>query len=292
MAPTAANQVAFVLEAEGKTLGLDSGDPQSHEGYRAPRRKAFNGTTRGPLAYAPHKELSMNTRCLALLAAALCSTSCVIDTAAGPVRHDARSIERDAAEQVRVDLHMGAGTLIVGGGARKLLNADFTYDVASWQPEVRYSSTGTRGDLTIRQPEHGHARIGRTRYQWDLALNNEVPMDLALHFGAGAARLDLGSLSLRSVEVDMGVGKLDMDLRGFPKHNYDVRIRGGVGEATIRLPAGVGVYAEGRGGIGEIRTEGLRREGGHWVNDAYEDSNVKINLDIHGGIGSIRLIAD
>jgi predicted membrane protein len=90
----------------------------------------------------------------------------------------------------------------------------------------------------------------------------------------------------------MGVGKLDMDLRGNPQHNYDVRVRGGIGEVTVRLPAGVGIYAEGAGGIGEIRTQGLRREDGHWVNDAYDDSKVRIHMDIHGGIGSIRLIAD
>jgi len=234
----------------------------------------------------------MDIRCLPLLAAAMCLSSCIIDTTTGPERHDTRSVERDASERVRVDLNMGAGTLIVGGGARKLLNADFTYNVPSWQPEVRYSSTGTHGDLTIRQPGQGHGQIGRTRYEWDLTLNNDVPMDLALHFGAGEARLDLGSLSLRSVEVHMGVGKLDLDLRGNPKHSYDVDVRGGIGEATVHLPAGVGVYAEGSGGIGEIKTQGLRREGGHWVNDGYEDSKVRIRVNIHGGIGSIRLIAD
>jgi beta-galactosidase len=43
MAPTAANEVAFEIEGEGKILGLDSGDPQSHEDYQSDRRKAFNG---------------------------------------------------------------------------------------------------------------------------------------------------------------------------------------------------------------------------------------------------------
>jgi len=234
----------------------------------------------------------MNIRCLPLLAAALCLSSCIIETATGPVRHDSRSIERDASERVRVDLSMGAGNLTIGGGARKLLNADFTYNVPSWRPEVRYTSTSTHGDLTIRQPGQGPAQIGHTRYEWDLALNNDVPMDLNLHFGAGEAHMELGSLALRSVDVGMGVGKLEMDLRGNPKHNYDVRIRGGIGEATVRLPEGVGVYAEGAGGIGEIKTQGLRREGDHWINDAYEDSKVRIHLDVHGGIGSIRLIAD
>ena len=128
-----------------------------------------------------------------------------------------------------------SGNLTIGGGAQKLLNADFIYNVPSWRPEVRYTSTSTHGDLTIRQPGQGHAQIGHTRYEWDLALNNDVPMDLNLHFGAGEAHLELGSLALRSVDVGMGVGKLEMDLRGNPKHNYDVRIHGGIG--SIRLIA-------------------------------------------------------
>jgi beta-galactosidase len=41
--PTADNEVAFVVEGEGRLIGLDNGDPQSHEDYKAARRKAFNG---------------------------------------------------------------------------------------------------------------------------------------------------------------------------------------------------------------------------------------------------------
>jgi beta-galactosidase len=41
--PTADHEVAFVVEGEGKLIGLDNGDPQSHEDYKGARRKAFNG---------------------------------------------------------------------------------------------------------------------------------------------------------------------------------------------------------------------------------------------------------
>jgi beta-galactosidase len=41
--PTADGEVAFAVEGEGKLIGLDNGDPQSHEDYKAARRKAFNG---------------------------------------------------------------------------------------------------------------------------------------------------------------------------------------------------------------------------------------------------------
>ncbi len=41
--PTAANEVSFQVEGEGKLIGVDNGDPASHEDYKADRRKAFNG---------------------------------------------------------------------------------------------------------------------------------------------------------------------------------------------------------------------------------------------------------
>src|ERR1035441_478382 len=44
--PTADGEVAFVVEGEGKLIGLDNGNPQSHEDYKAARRKAFNGLCR------------------------------------------------------------------------------------------------------------------------------------------------------------------------------------------------------------------------------------------------------
>jgi beta-galactosidase len=41
--PTADPEVAFLVEGDGKLIGLDNGDPQSHEDFKATRRKAFNG---------------------------------------------------------------------------------------------------------------------------------------------------------------------------------------------------------------------------------------------------------
>lgn len=234
----------------------------------------------------------MNARCLPLIAVVVCLSGCVIETSRGPTRHESRSIERESIQRLSVNLNIGAGDLRIRGGAQKLAQADFTYNVDAWKPEFQYEGTGSHGNLTISQPGHNHSHIGSIRYEWNLALNNDIPVDLIMHFGAGEAQLDLGSLALRSVEVEMGVGQLQMDLRGRPKHDYDVHIRGGIGEATVRLPGTVGVWAEGSGGIGEIRAEGLRRVGSHWVNDAYEDSKTRIHVDVRGGIGSIKLISD
>jgi|HubBroStandDraft_5_1064220.scaffolds.fasta_scaffold68955_2 hypothetical protein len=210
----------------------------------------------------------------------------------GPERVETRSVELDNSEEVRAELRMGAGELRVRGGAAKLMEARFVYNRLRMRPEVTYHNAagGFRGHLVVEEPSGVHG--GTNRYEWDLAFNNEKPMDLEVHCGAGESRLDLGDLSLRRVNVEMGVGELHMDLRGAPKNDYAVSIRGGVGEATIYLPTGVGIEAEAKGGIGDINTTGLEKRDGRYVNDALGHAKTTVRLNIQGGIGSIRLIAD
>jgi hypothetical protein len=199
----------------------------------------------------------------------------------------------DDSEVVHVDLRMGAGDLRVTDGAAKLVRADFAYTIPSWKPEVKSSRAGKQTTVTIEQPGKNHtATLGNTKYSWDEQLNKKVPVDFALNFGAGQARLDLGSLQLRGVELNMGVGQLDVDLRGTPKHSYNVGIHGGIGEATVHLSADAGIYAEAHGGIGGIKVRGLQKEDGHWVSPTYDRAENKIRIEIQGGIGQINVIAD
>jgi hypothetical protein len=233
----------------------------------------------------------MNAKYLLPLPLALWLPACVIETRTGPPETDTVSVERDASEILRVNLNMGAGDLRVSGGARKLAEGELVYNVPDWRPVVRYTTAAGHGNLTIEQSGGNHSHVGNLKYRWDLRLADDVATDMAVHFGAGDARLNLGSLLLRSVDVDMGVGRMEMDLRGAPKRSYDVRIRGGVGEAVVKLPQDVGIYARAQGGIGSIQTHGLRRESDHWVNDAYDHSKINIRVDVSGGIGAITLDA-
>src|SRR5271166_6020959 len=143
---------------------------------------------------------------LALLALTGCSVQNFDD---GPLRHASKAIELDRAEIVRVSIKMGAGELTVSGGSARLLDADFDFHRLGSEPHVSYHSTGVRGDLSIEQPSNsGGPNHGD--YKWNLRLNDRVPLDVAANLGAGAARMKLGDLVLRSVEVHMGVGELNL----------------------------------------------------------------------------------
>lgn len=227
----------------------------------------------------------------AVIMAALALSACTgvgPSTPAGPDQHESRSVELDKSERVRVELNMGAGTLDVQGGATNLLDADFTYNVPAFKPTLRYTA-GSPSDLVLEQPSS--TATGNTKNQWNLKFNDKVPVDFKLRFGAGEAKLNLGSLALRGMDVEFGAGTLNLDLRGTPAKDYSVHIQGGVGKATVYLPKNVGISAKATGGLGEISVEGLHKNGDVYVNDASETAKVKVRLDIQGGVGSIKLIA-
>ena len=207
----------------------------------------------------------------------------------GPMHDEPISIDLGNVERARVRLNLGAGELRLRGGGEKLIEGRFEYNVAAWKPRVRYSASGSDGDVTISQPESGGG-FGDTRNNWNLELNDKVLLDFHLNCGAGQARLEMGELNLQSVTINMGAGQVDLDLRGKPSRDYDVHVAGGVGQATIRVPDSVGVRADAHGGIGHIEVTGLENRGDHYENSLYGTSKANVRLKVEGGIGEIRII--
>jgi hypothetical protein len=226
----------------------------------------------------------------AALAMLLGVCACTINGNAptGQLQTDAKEVKLGDAKSVRVEIKMGAGELKVVGGAKDLLDGQFTYNVAVWKPQVEYAVHGSEGLLTIQQPGHVGS-MGNARYEWDLRLNEKVPMSMSVELGAGRAELTLGKLSLNKLDLRMGAGETIVDLTGDWKNDLAAEIRGGVGRATVRLPRDVGVRVTAAGGIGAINAHDLRKEGGAYVNDAYGKSPVTLRVDVEGGVGEINL---
>jgi N-terminal domain of toast_rack, DUF2154/Cell wall-active antibiotics response 4TMS YvqF len=212
---------------------------------------------------------------------------------AGPSKTDHSVVELDKAEIVRTRFQMGVGDLTVHGGAAKLLEGDFTYSIPSWKPEVRYSSTGFRGNLNVEQPSSVkgmNSNVGD--YKWNVKLNDSVAQDFEVNLGAGTAHIDLSTANIRSIEVNVGVGEIELNLRGKPKKDYNVSIHGGVGEARLLLPKDVGVVANVSGGLGGVDTTGMTKDGSRYVNDAFKTGPTMIRINVEGGVGGIKLLSE
>jgi len=232
------------------------------------------------------KHLLINVLLLAVLLLASCSSD---DVRVGELRTESKSVELGNAESVSVKMVLGAGDLVVTGGAEKLLEADFTYNVAKLKPEVEF----TDGTLVVQHPDVRGYRtlqdITDFRNEWDLRLNNDVPMNLSLDMGAGTSDLQLAGLSLTGLDVTLGAGKSTVDLSDGWRRDLNVTIEAGAANVRLRLPSGVGVRVEVEAGVGRIEASGLKQDGYVYTNEAYGTSDVTLHINIMTGIGQINL---
>lgn len=201
-----------------------------------------------------------------------------------------KSIPLGQQKSVSVEIKMSAGKLNVASGSSGLMNADFTYNVDAWRPEVRYEMSGDRGDLTIQQPAGEHHYRGSARNEWDIRLNKQVPMEMNINMGAGESKLNLGELNLSQLALNVGAGEADIDLDGAWQHDLAASVHGGVGKVTLHLPSDVGVRVTVEGGLGDIHADGFSRNGKAYTNSAYGKSRVSLNIDVQGGVGEVNLV--
>jgi hypothetical protein len=208
----------------------------------------------------------------------------------GKMQRESKSVDPKNAQSVRARLEMGAGELKLTGGADKLMEGDFSYNVPEWKPEVGYDVSGKKGELVVKQgSSEGAGLSGGARNEWDISMNDQLPTDLVVRLGAGESDLDLDSLTLTGLDLRMGAGKTTVDLTGDYARDFGATIEGGVGQATVLLPSGVGVKAKAEGGIGTINAKGLKKVDGAYVNGAYGESDTNLSVDIKGGVGDITL---
>jgi hypothetical protein len=232
------------------------------------------------------KHLLINVVLLAALLLASCSSD---DVRVGELRTESKSVELGDARSVRVKMVLGAGDLVATGGAKKLLEADFTYNVAKLKPEVEFID----GTLIVQHPDVRGYRtlqdIRDFRNEWDLRLNNDLPMNLSLEMGAGTSDLQLAGLSLTGLDVKLGAGKSTVDLTGNWVRDLDVTFDSGAANITVRLPGDVGVRVEVEAGLSTINAPSLTKAGNVFTNAAYGVSDVTLHINIVAGIGQITL---
>jgi N-terminal domain of toast_rack, DUF2154/Cell wall-active antibiotics response LiaF, C-terminal len=246
----------------------------------------------------------------ALFAAALACSLPIQKT--GDLQTKSETVDLGAASSADVEITMGAGELTVSGGATELMEGEFTYNIESWEPEVNYSINGDQGRLTIRQPDVEIKGIPNNdiRYIWDLQFMNDTPLDMEINLGAGQSDIDLqtlsvGRLTMRSgagevtallggsqlseADITAGVGKNTIDLSGDWEDDASIVIRAGIGDLTVIVPGSVGAIVDVAVGLGDVSADGFRIQGNSYINDAYGDSAITLQVEIERGVGQVTL---
>jgi hypothetical protein len=124
----------------------------------------------------------------------------------GPDVKESITVQDPKSETTRLSISFGAGNLKLSTGADNLVDGTVIYNVADLKPEVIESGSKIeikQGNLTSLPP------IKDIKNEWDLKLG-AAPMDLVLAAGAYEGTIELGGLSLKSLDVKDGASHVDL----------------------------------------------------------------------------------
>jgi hypothetical protein len=186
---------------------------------------------------------------------------------------------------------MTAGILQLMGGSLNAVEGDFTYDDADWQdPIIEYSiDDAGKGYITLDQKATGRPAMRPGQCEWAIRLNQDLPLELNVRFGAGKANLKLAGLLLTRLNVESGVGELELDLTGDWRESLQAYIRTGIGDVNLRVPHNVGLRISSAIGFGSVRSDFLERDGEIYTNAQFGQSPANLDIRVEGGMGKINI---
>ncbi|PEJ60624.1 MULTISPECIES: toast rack family protein [unclassified Bacillus (in: firmicutes)] len=238
------------------------------------------------------KKLIMSV--LLIITAAFVVTGCSIVNN-GKVKEETISIHKDQAKNLDVSLDLGAGSMNVSKGTKNWVEGKAEYNNKSFKPDVSYKLKNSTGDVKVDQSKHhlSKMKIGKIKSEWDLKLSDKIPLDLNVNTGASKTNLDLRGLKLNKLNINAGVGELNVNLGGNWKNSFETNIKTGIGKTTVVLPSNVGVKVKLSKGIGKANVIDLISKGnGVYVNEAYDDAKIKLEVNMDIGVGEVTFKLD
>jgi hypothetical protein len=193
------------------------------------------------------------------------------------------SLPLAGAGEAEVRIRFGAGELQVQRGpAGSLVEGEFIGG-------VRYRSPRPgAADLEPHDPSWGWVD---NRQTWRVGLTGEVPLDLTLEGGAARSDLDLRDLRLRSLAIKTGASQTTVLLPRAAGETH-VRAEAGAAQLTFEVPPEVAAQVRSRMALGSTQVDTARfpRQGDRYASADYATAKNRVDIDVQGGVGSVRVI--
>lgn len=152
----------------------------------------------------------------------------------GDAEHDEeRSVALQGATSARARIDMSVGELVLAGGASDLMNGRFMFD-EELAPKIDYDVRDGVGELKIEQ-SRGRRVMKWNRNRWEIALNDDVPLELDVHMATGKLEAILSSLRLTTVRLHHTTGETSIDLGGHQLALSEVKIEQSTGRTHLDL---------------------------------------------------------
>lgn len=198
---------------------------------------------------------------------------------------------------VNTGIDLKVGTLNINSSNDDSVSSKITFDDPKWKPVVKNMKDNYGEDINISEPAiKGINNSKKTIINnYDLSVSKNVPINMKIKSEVSDVKADLRELQLNNLDINMGTGRLYLDVSGNYKKNLTVSLNCGTGESTIYFPKNVGVKVEVKKHSDKdaINLVGLTSsEENIYTNSNYGKGNVTVYATINANGGKINLNVD
>lgn len=203
-----------------------------------------------------------------------------------PLENAARADLKIEHASGRLVLHGGApqDALVAGtfGGG---LNTQTTHEGDLLKGKL--SASGGRGLLSLRYP---WAWDNANTLDWDVSLNDDIPLALTIEASAGDSTLDLSDLNLNSINLEINAASTSLSL---PNRSGDtkVKITSALSSSDVIIPAGAAAHITIDQPLSGMELDTNRfpavREGHEYRSPDYDTATNRIDIQVELTLSSV-----
>ena len=120
--------------------------------------------------------------------------------------------------------------------------------------------------------------------------NPEMMSGASIDIGAADFTIrNLGNLNTPRIEIDAGLGDIELGFTGDWQQDARVSVDMGLGSLVLRFPRGLGVRLDKDTFLTSLDSEGLVRHGDSYYSLDYDEVEYQITVDVDAAFGSIRV---
>jgi hypothetical protein len=145
------------------------------------------------------------------------------------------TVDAGGATAVAASFRLNHGRLALSGGASSLMHGAFSTD-DKYDPSVTYSVHDQQGSLAVTQTgTRSDFAMIPTDSSWTVNLNDEIPLDLTVANGGAHLDLNLDTLTIRRLALNVGAGSASISLDGVQSEFTRVQLNGTSGDVDLQM---------------------------------------------------------
>jgi hypothetical protein len=205
-----------------------------------------------------------------------------------PIQGEQVSIPVQEATSAYLRFNHGAGrfNLNSGAGPGEILNGVFGGGL-----DQKAKIADGRLELKMRSPAQFWAWGPGDTLDWDVHLNQDLPLSLKVDSGASVSIFDLSDLKVTDLDVDTGASSTEIMLPGHAGMT-NVDIDTGAASLKLHIPIGVAARIRVKSGLASVKINQdrfPRLEGGICQSSDYATASNRADITINTGVGAVEI---